>query len=252
MPTFRAKTADAILWKTVVNTIATLVEEASFEANENGISFRAMDPSHVALLDLFWPSTAFEQYEVSGLTKFTVRVEDLLKLLKNADPGESVEASITEEELLKIRFSNSYSKEYFLNLIEATAGTTPIPNVTFDTRVVVTEDRFEKILRDIEVISDHMVSEATKDGLILRGKSDMGSVTITLDKTSPELLEFEVKQPSRATYRLDFLTSITKAAGKSSQTVTFEFSTKKPLRLEFKLGELGGRIWFYLAPLAEV
>ena len=38
-------------WKAVTASIQTLVEEATFDVSNDGISFRAMDPSHVALVD---------------------------------------------------------------------------------------------------------------------------------------------------------------------------------------------------------
>ena len=47
---FSAKTNGAEEWKAIISAISTLVEEATFEATVEGISFRGMDPSHVALI----------------------------------------------------------------------------------------------------------------------------------------------------------------------------------------------------------
>ena len=60
---FTAQTNSANEWKIIVNAIAVLVEEASFEATPEGIEFRGMDPSHVAMIDLNWPNASFEKYE---------------------------------------------------------------------------------------------------------------------------------------------------------------------------------------------
>ena len=59
---FSAKTNGADEWKAIISAISTLVEEATFEATVEGISFRGMDPSHVALIDINWPNSAFEKY----------------------------------------------------------------------------------------------------------------------------------------------------------------------------------------------
>ena len=59
---FTAKTKSPDQWKTITSAISTLVDEATFEATAEGISFRGMDPSHVALIDIFWPNSAFDSY----------------------------------------------------------------------------------------------------------------------------------------------------------------------------------------------
>ena len=63
---FSAKTSGSEEWKAVISAVSTLVEEATFEATVEGISFRGMDPSHVALIDINWPNTAFERFECDG------------------------------------------------------------------------------------------------------------------------------------------------------------------------------------------
>ena len=50
---FVAKTKSPEEWKAVASAISTLVDEATFEATAEGISFRGMDPSHIALIDIF-------------------------------------------------------------------------------------------------------------------------------------------------------------------------------------------------------
>ena len=80
--TFIAKTKSPDEWKAIVSAISTLVDEATFEASVEGISFRGMDPSHVALIDIFWPNSAFEKYECDSLIKFGVRVDEFSKLIK--------------------------------------------------------------------------------------------------------------------------------------------------------------------------
>ena len=59
---FLAKTATSAEWRAVAAAVKTLVEEATFDANSEGITFRAMDPSHVALVDLVWPVAAWANY----------------------------------------------------------------------------------------------------------------------------------------------------------------------------------------------
>ena len=59
-----------------------------------------------------------------------------------------------------------------------------------------------------------------------------------------------MKADSSGTYSLEYLNPIVKAVGTSVETITCEFSTEKPLRIEFKVANIG-RIHFYLAPRVE-
>ena len=101
---FLAKTSSPKEWKVVSNTISELVEEASFEATSEGLTFRAMDPSHVALVDLDWPNSAFDKYDCDKQLKFTVRVEDLVKLIRRADNKDSIEISMGDDETLLLNW----------------------------------------------------------------------------------------------------------------------------------------------------
>jgi proliferating cell nuclear antigen len=245
---FFAKTATSTEWKAVSSAIKTLVEEATFEANTESLSFRAMDPSHVALVDLYWPNSAFEKYECDKQFKFSMRVEDLVKLIGRSDTKDSVEISSTEGDAIMVKFMNGYKREYTVHLIDSSTGTAPLPKLEFDTKTTLTKSVFEKVLSDISVVSDQVTIHAAKDTLAFSGKSDVGAASIQLDKTGADVLDLQVKAESRATYNIDYLLSITKAMGNAADTLMGEFSTKKPIRLEFKLNDQGARVHYFLAP----
>jgi proliferating cell nuclear antigen len=76
----------------------------------------------------------------------------------------------------------------------------------------------------------------------------VGQAEVSLAKTDADVLELQVGAESKATYSIDYLIGITKAIGGVSDTLLTEFSTKKPIRLEFKLNEQGARAHYFLAP----
>ena len=99
---FSAKTSSSNEWKAVISAITTLVEEATFEATVEDISFRGMDPSHVALIDISWPNSAFEKYNCDSDIKFGVRVDEFSKIIKRAEKNESIEINISDDNMLDI------------------------------------------------------------------------------------------------------------------------------------------------------
>jgi len=244
---FFAKTSTSSEWKGVAAAIKTLVEEATFEATSEALSFRAMDPSHVALVDLLWPNSAFEKFDCDKPFKFSVRVEDFVKLIGRSETKDSVEISAATDDTITMKFMNGYKREYMIHLIETSSGTAPLPKLEFDTKVTMTKNVFEKVLSDISVVSDQITIHAVKEALSFSGKSDVGAASIQLDRNGADILELRSDTESRATYNIDYLLSITKAMG-ASDTLTCEFATKKPVKLEFRLNQQGARVQYWLAP----
>ncbi len=245
---FLAKSASSQEWKAIASAVKTLVEEATFEATTEGLTFRAMDPSHVALVDLMWPNASWEKYEVDKPFKFSMRVEDLVKLVGRSDTKDSVEISSTEEDAIAVKLVNGYKREFTIHLIEATGGTAPLPKLEFDTKMTLTKAILEKILSDISVVSDQVTILATKEKLTFSGKSDVGKADISLEKNDADVLEMQVGAESKATYSIDYVSGILKAVGGVTDTVQVELSSKKPLRLEMKLNDQGAKLTYFLAP----
>ena len=245
---FSAKTSGSEEWKAVISAISTLVEEATFEATVEGISFRGMDPSHVALIDISWPNTAFEKYECDGDIKFGVRIDEFSKLIKRADKSNAIEINISDDNMLLVTIGKN--KKYKMRLIESSASDTPLPKIPYDTKLSLTSSSFDKVLGDVQVVSDYLIVDATELQAEFSGKGDSGEVNIVLEKSKDELTELDVKADSSGTYSLEYLNPIVKAVGSSVETITCEFSSSKPLRIEFKVANIG-RIHFYLAPRVE-
>ena len=245
---FSAKTSRSDGWKAVISAVSTLVEEATFEATVEGISFRGMDPSHVALIDINWPNSAFEKYTCDSDIKFGVRIDEFSKLIKRADKSSAIEINITDDNMLLVSIGKN--KKYKMRLIESSASDTPLPKITYDSKISLTSSTFDKILGDVQVVSEYLTLSSTEAQTEFSGKSDSGQVNIILEKNKDELTEIEVKTNSSGTYSLEYLNPIVKAVGTTAETVTCEFSSAKPLRIEFKVTNLG-RIYFYLAPRVE-
>ena len=245
---FSAKTTGSDEWKAVISAVSTLVEEATFEATIEGISFRGMDPSHVALIDISWPNSAFEKYDCDSDIKFGVRIDEFSKLIKRAEKSDSIEINISEDNMLHVSIGKN--KKYKMRLIESSASETPLPKIPYDSKIGLSSSIFDKILGDIEVVSDYLSIKATPNTVEFSGKGDTGEASQEYGKDIQGLEEISVSQESTGTYSLEYLNPIVKAIGGTSGSISLEFSSSKPLRIEFKVANIG-RIHFYLAPRVE-
>ena len=244
---FVATTKTPEEWKAIASAISTLVDEATFEASIEGISFRGMDPSHVALIDIFWPNSAFEKYECNSLIKFGVRIDEFSKLIKRSEKRDSVELTINKDSMLVLKIQNGYKKEYKMRLIESSSSSTPLPKLNFNSKIILSASMVDKILSDIQVLSEYITIDCKSDSVRFLGKGDTGEADILLEPQSEGLEELSSNEDSLGTYSIDYLLKITKAISLVGGSVIAEYSSKMPLRLEFTVANLG-RIHFYLAP----
>ena len=206
--TFVAKTKSPDEWKAITSAISTLVDEATFEASVEGISFRGMDPSHVALIDIYWPNSAFEKYECNSLIKFGVRIDEFSKLIKRSEKRDSVELTINKDSMLVLKIQNGYKKEYKMRLIESSSSSTPLPKLNFNSKIILSASMVDKILSDIQVLSEYITIDCKSDSVRFLGKGDTGEADILLEPKSEGLEELSSNEDSLGTYSIDYLLKI--------------------------------------------
>jgi proliferating cell nuclear antigen len=256
------------IWKSISSAIMTIIDEALFDAGPQGITFRSMDPSHIALIDINWPSSGFEKYHCGSTIKFGVRIDEFAKIIKRANANDSIEIGVVPDNSsvnIKTQSDGGYLRNYKMRLIESTGNKSPLPQMTFDSKIVIGIATLDKILSDVGAISEKITIDTSSSGgistnkktVIFSGDSDRGEARVTMDlnddnKSKAEFLEeITVKETSKSTYNIDFISKIIRAIGhQSSNLVTIEYSSNKPLRLEFLLSGTV-KLQFYLAPRVQ-
>jgi proliferating cell nuclear antigen len=248
---FKIKVADAKLLRDMITSISILVDEATFKIEPEGLKLRAMDPSRVAMVDFEWPKTVFDEYVCSEPTKMCINISELLKLLKRAGKGETVELGLDEKTgRLQVKIVGKYTRSFTMPTLEASEEEAPTPKLTFNVKVKATTEGLSQAIEDAQLVSDHVKVEADQEKLGLNATGDLMGAEITLLKGSDTILDLEAKEPSKATFSLSYLSEIIKAASATSDIATLEFSSDMPIRLDFQQAK-EGRLTFYLAPRIE-
>ena len=248
---FKASVSDAKLWKNLLAAISTLIEEADFNATPDGIKLRSMDPSHVAMVDFEWQKTAFEEYTCQEPTKIRVNIASMLKLLKRVGSDEILEMLYDEKtRKLNLTLKGKMMRKFTIPTLDPAQEEVPTPKITFNSKVKLTTSIFRDIIDDVQAVSDNVRLETTPEKLIAAATTELSSAVIELDKASEMLIELDVKEPSKATFNLNYLSEITKAGASTSEIVTVEFSSNMPIRLEFDIPQQG-RLSYYMAPRIE-
>ncbi|MDR0797217.1 MAG: proliferating cell nuclear antigen (pcna) [Nitrososphaerota archaeon] len=249
---FKLKVSDAKLLRDMATAISILVDEATFKIDTEGLKLRAMDPSRVAMIDFAWPTTIFEEYVCTEPTKICINISELLKLLKRAGRDESVELLLDDKTgRLQVKITGKYARNFTMPTLEASEEEVPTPKITFNVKAKSTTIGLSQAIEDAQLVSDHVRIEADSEKLVLTATGDLMGATITLQKCSDALLDLEVKEPSKATFSLSYLSEIIKAASATSDIATIEFSNDMPIHIDFQQIKDGGKLTFFLAPRIE-
>lgn len=248
---FKAAFADARIWKNLVTAISTLIEEADFEIATDAMRVRSMDPSHVAMVDFELQSSAFESYSCPTPLKIRVNMNSMLKLLRRTGSDEHLEIVYDEAtKKIEMTLKGKMTRKFTMPTLEPAEEEVPTPKLAFNTRVKMIAASLKDMIEDSQAISDNVRLESSSDKFVVNASGELSSATIELEKGSEPLLDLEVKEPSKATFNLNYLAEIIKAGSAASEVVTVEYSTNMPVRVQFEMPQQG-RLQYYLAPRIE-
>ncbi len=237
---------DAKSFYNILDALSKLVDEVNMTITNEGVKAVALDPAHVALVTIELPPESFIEYEVEGdKVELGFNVANTSKIIKRGKKGDKLDIEVDEDRVTWSIIGATIKRYKVLNL-EVPVPEIPETSLEFKIRVSMIVDPFKNALRDAEAVGDTVVLEAPdEDTFIIRGEG-VAVAEAKIKRDTPAVVEFEVKEPGRSAYSIDYLKhvlSLTKVA----DTITIEFSQDMPLRLQFQL-PAGGKVTYLLAP----
>ncbi|NHI89002.1 MAG: proliferating cell nuclear antigen (pcna) [Candidatus Thorarchaeota archaeon] len=247
---FRATLNSSKAWKQIVDAVATLLTEAHFLIKDDGFSLIQYDSSRAAMIDLYLPSSIFQEYHCKGEHNLSLGLDELTKVSKRMAGDDKLEFNLDEtQNRFEIRMISQAERTFKIQLLTPPEEKTQKIRSSFEIRAEMFSDTFKQVVKDIGVVSNHMKITATQDSLSFGGMGDAGEAQVSLTLGEDSLLhELEVKQSGTSMYALSYLTEIAKAI--SSDSLTLRMTENKPVMLEFPIAE-SGLIKFLLAPRIE-
>lgn len=248
-PVARFRYPDAKTFKTMVDSLAKILDEASFRVSSGGVRVVGMDPARVALIQVDMPYESFLELEVSGDREYVeagFNMGVLKDMLKRGKKGDVVEFRITDDRVLVI-VEGKVFKRYLVPNLEVVTEAPENVRLEHSVEAVVLGDVLKRALRDAEVVSDIVELEADEDRLVIRGTGEGRSkaeAILTMESTA--LIELQVREPSKSSYDIQYLKNVVGLTG-IAEAVEVKFSSEKPLELVFRSPE-GSRVRYLLAP----
>jgi len=236
-------------WRYIIEGLATIVDEANFVVEPEGIKLRALDPGRIAMVDLFMPPSVFEEYRVETATRIGVVLDDLVDVMKRAKAEDRLVMEVAGNRLV-IVLSGKAERRFRLPLLDIAGQELPQPKLNFTVAAKMLSDTFRDALKDAELVSESVRLKAEDDTLYMISRSDKGEVETKFSVEAGSLIEIDVKEPAEASYAIEFLNKIVSKAYRVSDVLTLKFASNMPLELTFEVAG-GGILKYLLAPRAE-
>ncbi len=241
--------SDSKIWKTCVGSMVNLIEEAAFKFTPDGIKMKAMDPSHIALVDLDLPSGAFEEYSVKESKVLGINLVEMDRVLSRAKVGDELGMELDEKQnRLMINFKGASARKLSLPLINIDERDLPDPKIPFSAEIDVIAGVIQDGLKDAELVTDNVQFLVDKDSFAMKAEGDKGTSDLKLSKGDEALVKLDVNQPARAMFNINYLSDMMKGVG-SSDVVKIRLGSDLPVQIDFQVSK--GRLRFLLAPRIE-
>ncbi len=235
--------------KGLVNVISTLIDEVKFTISPEGMTLKAVDPAHVAMIELNIEAGAFESY-VADETEIGLDLDKVKDVLKLSSSGDII--SMEQDEgygRLIFKVGNITRR---MNLVDTSSMNDPkVPQLELSSNIEVPVSELQRGIKASENISDHIALTITPDYFELACEGDTDSVNLKLDKSQLSGLEISSdKQKCCSLFPLDYFSNLIKAVP-SDASIRIELDNDYPVMLNFALAEGKGTVKYLLAPRIE-
>lgn len=232
--------------KGLVNVISTLIDEVKFTIDSEGMSLKAVDPAHVAMIELKIGAKAFESYSATD-TEIGLDLDKVKDVLKLSSSGDIISMEQDEEHGRIIFKVGNITRR--MNLVDTSSMSDPkVPQLDLSATIVVPVSELQRGMKASENISDHIALIADPDSFELTCEGDTDSASLKLDKS--QLVSINVTEHVCSLFPLDYFLNLIKAVP-SDMNVKIELDNDYPVKLLFDLADGNGTVEYLLAPRIE-
>ena len=242
---FNAKVKSEVL-KGVIDVTSPLVSEVKFNINSKGISLRAVDPAHVAMINLEIDNKAFEEYKADDM-ELGIDMDKLAGIMRLSTSGDmiSLEYDETANRLI-VKIGNLVRK---MSLIDTAGMPDPkMPDLDLPAKAIIKASEINRGVRASEAVSDHLALTVNKEDFELFAEGDTDTVNLKLPKDL--LVELNSKSKCKSLFSIDYFSNMIKPV-RGEDPVTIMIGNDNPIKVEFDIAEKKGHVTYLLAPRIE-
>jgi proliferating cell nuclear antigen len=242
---FNAKVKSEVL-KGIIDVTSPLVNEVKFNISPKGITLRAVDPAHVAMVDLEVNNKAFEEFKATEM-ELGIDMDKLGSIMRLSSSGDMVSLDYDEESnRLIVTIGNLIRK---MGLIDTAGMPDPkMPSLNLPGKVVLKASELSQGVRASEAVSDHLALTIDKELFELFAEGDTDTVNLKLPKDL--LVELTTSSKCKSLFSIDYFSNMIKPV-KGEDPITIMIGNDNPIKVEFDIADSKGHVIYLLAPRIE-
>jgi proliferating cell nuclear antigen len=237
--------------KTLVEGLKDVLIEINFEVDEDGIKVKALNPSQSVFVFLKLDASKFNTYVCKQKQIWSIYMPDFYKFLKTMGRDDVLTLTQNKNQTEKINIfidnsEKSLQTKYSLNLYDINIESYDVPPQKFSSIITIPSQEFQKICRDMAVLSDKVEITSLKNLLTFYCKGDIGECTKTIGGS---VIEQENGEIVHGKFSLNHLVQITKFTSLCN-SIELKFKKKYPLVIKYTCAALG-ELTIALAPKVD-
>jgi len=162
-------------FRNLIKALDAVVEEGCFDIDEAHIRLRAMDPSHVAMVDFDLPGEFFDKYLCEGESKIFINIGEFLKFLDRVERDELAKIRLDEERarLVIQCIRPGHTRRFEMAILEPLDEEVPQPKILFKSSARILTQSLRQAIDDpttitLEVLNPVDLGSELKDYLAKR------------------------------------------------------------------------------------
>ena len=235
--------------KEFIGTVSSLVDEAKLNITKEGIQIKAVDPSHVAMIESNLVKSAFDSFEAKTM-EMGIDIDKFKTVLTVSTKDDIVE--LEKDEDLNRLVVNIGNLTRAMPLLDTTGMPDPkVPALDLPSTVSVNVSEISQGLKASKTVSDHIALTTDKDSFRLVCEGDnQNSVDLSLGKDQLEKLDSSEK--STSLFSLEYFALMVNSLP-SERILHINLGTDLPVKIEADIAVddltgAQGNVRFLLAP----
>ncbi len=229
----------------IIDIVDAVVAEARFIVDEDELNVRAVDDSHVAMVDVSVLSNGFEKYDTEGKETMALNLEKIQDFLKIVN-SDSILNLINESGKLKLESGNL--SQVFPLLDPEGMKSADIPDLDLSNEVKMEADYLKKAVKAADTVSDGMKISLDDLKCRITAESDQDEIDMTVysDQFGKYNVEGEVESMFALQYLKDMISPVS-----SKAPIYVRIDSDYPMEIEYRFAEGTGMALMMLAPRIE-
>ena len=242
--------------KYLTELLKDLLTDGNLECNADGIKLLSIDSGRTVLIHMKLFKDGFEDFKCDQPVILGINLEHFFRIIKNLENQDTLKLFVTKDNVNRIGIER-FNKEENINntiyqsLIDIPVTQRDIPSPTFNSVIIISSARFQKICREISQFSDKIEIMVVNNTLIFKGYNESASQEIQIKPTSNGM-QFEANTPDeivQGVFKLKSLVQFSKCANLSN-TLKIMIRNNYPIVISAEMPGLGF-IRLCLAPEVE-